>query len=152
MPHLSTYDDVKLYYEETGSGSPVVFVHEFAGDCASWEPQVRVLSRRHRCITYNARGFPPSDVPGEQSRYSQDRARDDVLLDVRWTLPPTRGASFLDELRWSESAQRRGQASFWSGWHVEERLIEPRCRSTSSPSRRRFCDFGLLADLPAATT
>lgn len=84
MPHLSTDDDVKLYYEETGSGSPVVFVHEFAGDCASWEPQVRVLSRRHRCITYNARGFPPSDVPGEQSRYSQDRARDDLraVLDA----------------------------------------------------------------------
>ena len=84
MPHLTTDDDLKLYYEDTGSGSPVVFVHEFAGDCRSWEPQVRVLSRRYRCITYNARGFPPSDVPGEQARYSQHRARDDVraVLDA----------------------------------------------------------------------
>lgn len=84
MPHLSTDDGVNLYYEETGTGSPVIFVHEFAGDLRSWEPQVRVLARRYRCITFNARGFPPSDVPSEQSRYSQDRARDDIrcVLDA----------------------------------------------------------------------
>ena len=35
MPHVETDDAVKLYYEEAGSGSPVVFVHEFAGDCRS---------------------------------------------------------------------------------------------------------------------
>lgn len=84
MPHLSTDDGVKLYYEDTGTGSPVIFVHEFAGDYRSWEPQVRALARRHRCITYNARGFPPSDVPGAQASYSQDRARDDIrcVLDA----------------------------------------------------------------------
>jgi pimeloyl-ACP methyl ester carboxylesterase len=78
MPHLATDDGVKLYYEETGSGSPVVFVHEFAGDSRSWEPQVRVLARRYRCITFNARGFPPSDVPNDAASYSQQRARDDI--------------------------------------------------------------------------
>jgi pimeloyl-ACP methyl ester carboxylesterase len=84
MPHLSTDDGVKLYYEETGSGIPIVFVHEFAGDHRSWEPQVRYFSRRYRCITYNARGYPPSDVPKEANRYSQDRARDDIraVLDA----------------------------------------------------------------------
>ena len=56
-------DGVKLYCEDTGSGYPIVFVHEFAGDTRSWEPQVRYFSRRYRCITYNARGYPPSDVP-----------------------------------------------------------------------------------------
>ncbi len=79
MPTIKTDDGVGLYYEETGTGLPVVFVHEFAGDCRSWEPQVRALSRRYRCITYNARGYPPSDVPDDGARYSQDRARDDVL-------------------------------------------------------------------------
>lgn len=84
MPHLTTDDGVKLYYEETGSGTPVVFVHEFAGDYRSWEPQVRFLSRRYRCITYNARGWPPSEVPDSLDRYTQDRARDDVrcVLDA----------------------------------------------------------------------
>ena len=79
MPTLTTDDGVRLAFEETGSGTPVVFVHEFAGDLRSWEPQVRHLSRRYRCITWNARGFPPSDVPDDTGAYSQDRARDDVL-------------------------------------------------------------------------
>ena len=79
MPTLTTDDGVRLAFEETGSGTPVVFVHEFAGDLRSWEPQVRHLSRRYRCITWNARGFPPSDVPDDTGAYSQNRARDDVL-------------------------------------------------------------------------
>jgi len=84
MPHLTTDDGIKLFYEETGAGIPIVFVHEFAGDHRSYEPQVRYFSRRYRCITYNARGFPPSDVPADGERYSQDRARDDIraVLDA----------------------------------------------------------------------
>jgi pimeloyl-ACP methyl ester carboxylesterase len=84
MPTLKTDDGVNLYYEETGSGVPIVFVHEFAGDYRTWEPQVRHFSRRYRCITYNARGYPPSDVPADVERYSQQRARDDIrsVLDA----------------------------------------------------------------------
>jgi pimeloyl-ACP methyl ester carboxylesterase len=84
MPHITTDDDVKLYYEETGSGLPVVFVHEFAGDYRSYETQMRYFGRRYRCIAYNARGYPPSDVPKDPARYSQDRARDDIraVLDA----------------------------------------------------------------------
>ncbi len=81
MPGVSyamTDDGVRLYAEETGSGVPIVFVHEFAGDYRSWEPQVRFLSRWFRCITFNARGYPPSDVPEDPARYSQARARDDI--------------------------------------------------------------------------
>ena len=84
MPTLKTDDGVNLYYEETGSGTPILFVHEFAGDCRSWEPQVRHFSRRYRCIAYNARGYPPSDVLSDPDRYSQQRERDDVrcVLDA----------------------------------------------------------------------
>ena len=84
MPTLNTDDGVRLYYEETGAGTPIVFVHEFGGDHRSWEPQVRYFSRRYRCITYNARGYPPSDVPESFERYSQERARDDIrcVLDA----------------------------------------------------------------------
>ena len=71
-------DGVRLYYEETGAGVPVIFVHEFAGDRRSWEAQVRSLSRWFRCITFNARGYPPSDVPDDEGHYSQARARDDI--------------------------------------------------------------------------
>jgi len=79
MPHVSTNDGIRLHVEETGEGPPVLFVHEFAGDHRSWEPQVRALSRRYRCIAYSARGYPPSDVPEEASAYSQDRAVDDAI-------------------------------------------------------------------------
>ncbi len=78
MPMLTADDGVKLHYEEAGSGTPVVFVHEFAGDGRSWEPQMRHFSRAYRCIAYNARGYPPSDVPEDVERYSQARARDDI--------------------------------------------------------------------------
>ena len=78
MPFLNTDDGVKLHYEEAGSGTPLVFVHEFAGDARSWEPQMRLFSRRYRVIAYDARGYAPSDVPEDLERYSQERARDDI--------------------------------------------------------------------------
>ena len=79
MGYVTTDDGVRLYWEETGSGSPVLLIHEFAGDHRSWEPQVRELSRRHRCVTYDARGYPPSDVPEDPERYSQQRAVADAV-------------------------------------------------------------------------
>ncbi len=78
MPHALTDDKVKLYYEETGAGTPVVFVHEYAGDYRSWETQMRHFGQRYHCITFNARGYPPSDVPKSPKSYSQHRAADDI--------------------------------------------------------------------------
>ena len=51
-----------------------MFIHEFSGDHRSWAPQVRAFSRRHRCVTYSARGYPPSDMPDDPDAYSQDRS------------------------------------------------------------------------------
>jgi pimeloyl-ACP methyl ester carboxylesterase len=79
MTHVTTDDGVRLHVEEAGAGPPILFVHEFAGDHRSWEPQLRAFSRRHRCITYAARGYPPSDVPPAPAAYSQDRAVADAL-------------------------------------------------------------------------
>jgi pimeloyl-ACP methyl ester carboxylesterase len=78
MAFITATDGTKLYVEEVGSGTPVIFVHEYAGDYRSWEAQLRFFSRRHRCVTYSQRGYPPSDVPSDPSRYSQEIARDDV--------------------------------------------------------------------------
>ena len=79
MPHISARDGVRLYYEEAGRGTPVVFVHEYAGDFRTWEPQMRYFARAHRCVTFSQRGYPPSDVPEDGARYSQDIFRDDVV-------------------------------------------------------------------------
>ena len=79
MPQITTRDGTRLFYEEAGQGTPVVFVHEYAGDFRTWEPQMRFFSRAHRCVTYSQRGYPPSDVPTDPARYGQDLARDDVV-------------------------------------------------------------------------
>lgn len=74
----TTPDGVRLHVESAGSGTPIVFVHEFGGDHRSWEPQLRFFARRHRCITFAARGYPPSDVPADVELYSQAIAADDI--------------------------------------------------------------------------
>ena len=79
MPKISAADGTRLYVEEIGTGTPVVFVHEYAGDYRSFEPQLRYLCRQYRCVSYSQRGYPPSDVPRDSARYSQDIARDDVI-------------------------------------------------------------------------
>ena len=79
MPHITARDGTRLYYEEAGSGSAIVFVHEYAGDWRSFEPQMRHFARLHRCVSYSQRGYPPSDVPDEAAKYSQDTFRDDVI-------------------------------------------------------------------------
>lgn len=76
--YVAASDGVKLYTEKTGAGDPIVFVHEFAGHHLSWESQVRYFSRRYCCVTYQARGWPPSDVPASADSYSQARAADDI--------------------------------------------------------------------------
>jgi pimeloyl-ACP methyl ester carboxylesterase len=83
MPYTSAADGVRLYYEEAGSGTPIVFVHEFSGDFRSWEAQMRHFSRRYRCIAFNARGYPPSDVPANVASYTQKKAVDDIAAIMR---------------------------------------------------------------------
>lgn len=82
MPYADA-NGIKLYYEEAGRGTPIVFVHEFADDLHSWEAQLRYFSRRYRCIAFNARGYAPSDVPKALSKYSQAIATDDIAAVMR---------------------------------------------------------------------
>ena len=90
MPYATARDSTRLYYEEAGTGSPILFLHEFAADYASWEPQMRYFSRRHRCIAYSARGYAPSEVASAEA-FTYEHFRDDALAaldaagsDHRW--------------------------------------------------------------------
>ena len=78
MPFIDS-QGVKLFYEETGSGDAIIWIHEFAADYRTWEGQVRRFSRDYRCVTYNARGYPPSDVPEDGAAYTYEHQRDDIL-------------------------------------------------------------------------
>jgi 3-oxoadipate enol-lactonase len=79
MPHAIASDNVRLYFEEAGSGTPMLFLHEFAADHTNWEPQMRYFSRGHRCIAYSARGYAPSDVPPSTEAYSHKHFYSDAL-------------------------------------------------------------------------
>jgi pimeloyl-ACP methyl ester carboxylesterase len=79
MPTIQTDDGVALHVESTGSGAPLLFIHEFAGDHRSWEPQVRFFAGSFRCVSYAARGYPPSGVPADPGAYSMQRAVADAI-------------------------------------------------------------------------
>jgi pimeloyl-ACP methyl ester carboxylesterase len=82
MP-IARVNGVDLYHEITGDGTPLVWSHEFGGDHRSWEPQVRYFSRRHRVVTYNHRGYPPSSVPKAAGDYSQTLLVEDLQQLLR---------------------------------------------------------------------
>jgi 3-oxoadipate enol-lactonase len=79
MPYATTPDNVKLHYEEAGSGTPILFIHEFASDWRGWEPQMREFGKRYRCITYSARGYTPSDVPDDPNVYTYKHVMRDAV-------------------------------------------------------------------------
>jgi pimeloyl-ACP methyl ester carboxylesterase len=82
MPYAQS-SGAKLYFEETGTGHPIILVHEFGADHREWEAQVRWFARQYRCITFNARGYPPSDVPEDDASYGQDHATDDIAAVLK---------------------------------------------------------------------
>ena len=79
IQRIVTADGVELHTESAGEGEPILFIHEFAGDHRTWEPQMRRFSRSHHCITYAARGYSPSEVPADPGAYSQQHAVDDAV-------------------------------------------------------------------------
>lgn len=82
MPFVQA-EGARLYYEEAGQGHPIVLVHEFASDLREWEPQMRFFSRDYRCIAFNARGYPPSDVPDDLALYGWEFAVADIAAVMR---------------------------------------------------------------------
>jgi pimeloyl-ACP methyl ester carboxylesterase len=124
MPYISADDGVKLYYEEAGNGTPILFVHEFLGEYRSWEAQMRYFSRRYRCIAYNARGYPPSGVPERVEDYSFEHQRagvravlDGLRIDKAHIVGLSMGAfaSFYFGMKWPERALSLTLAGIGSG-------------------------------------
>jgi proline iminopeptidase len=142
MPYATTKDGVRLYYEEAGSGTAIIFVHEFAADYRSWEPQMRHFARRHRCIAYSARGYTPSEVPAADEAYGYEHFRDDVIaiLDHLQIAKAhvvglsMGGYSALQVgLRYPERARSLTLAGTGSGserWYIDE--FRKTCRATAA--------------------
>src|SRR5262245_30054389 len=72
---------IELYYEDHGSGSPVVLIHGWPLSGASWEKQTAaLLAAGHRVITYDRRGFGRSSKPGVGYNYDTFASDLDKLL------------------------------------------------------------------------
>lgn len=131
MPYAPARDGTRLYYEEAGSGTPILFVHEFAADWRSWEPQMRHFSRSHRCITYSARGYAPSDVPPSADAYTHEHFRDDVV-------------AMLDHLKIEKAhivgLSMGGYSTLGVGIHYPQRALSLTLAGTGSGSESGFLD------------
>src|SRR3982075_684279 len=72
---------IELYYEDHGSGPPVVLIHGWPLSGASWEKQTAaLLAAGHRVITYDRRGFGRSSKPSVGYNYDTFAADLDVVL------------------------------------------------------------------------
>ena len=134
MPYVDA-SGAKLYFEESGHGYPIIFIHEFASDLRGWETQVRHFFRSYRCIAYNARGYPPSDVPEDASLYRWQFAVDDidaVMRDLKIERAHLVGlsmggyAALQFGVRLSEKSQRDScsQRGIWLSSLPARRLVE----------------------------
>jgi pimeloyl-ACP methyl ester carboxylesterase len=130
MPHITAGGGVRLYYEEAGQGTPILFVHELMGEVRSWEAQLRHFSRRYRCIAYNARGYPPSDVPENAEDYGFEHQRAGILavldglkLDKAHIVGLSMGAfaTFYFGMKWPGRALSLTLAGIGSGSMPEAR-------------------------------
>lgn len=155
MPQIMTRDGIRLYVEEAGQGTPVVFVHEYAGDYRTWEPQMRFFSRSHRCVTYSQRGYPPSDVPTDPSKYGQDIARDDVVavmdalkIDKAHVVGHSMGAltALLVGVKYPERCLSVTAAGCGYGSSPDEKIVE-QTREASRETAKMFetVDFATAA-------
>jgi len=131
MSFAVTRDNVRLHYEEVGSGTPLLFVHEFAGDWRAWEPQMRYFARRYRCITYSARGYTPSDVPPSPDSYGYEKFRDDIV-------------AMLDHLKIEKAhivgLSMGGYATLCAGIKYPQRALSLTLAGTGSGSERWLTD------------
>src|SRR3989442_10147685 len=73
MPYLKTDDRVRIYYEEHGSGTPLVLAYGIGGNAAMWDVNIPGLAARHRLVLWEPRGHARSDSPEDPARYSFQR-------------------------------------------------------------------------------
>ena len=157
MPYIETAD-AKLYVEEHGDGYPIIFAHELGSDLRQWEDQVRYFSRAYRCIAYNARGYPPSDVPEDPAAYGWERSIDDMAavmdglgIDRAHVVGLSMGAyaALQFGLRYPQRATAIVAAAAGSGSLPSDRhawLRETSILARAFAERRDACNSGILGE------
>jgi len=152
MPKIETRDGTRLHVEEAGSGPPIIFIHEYAADHRTWEPQMRQFARSHRCVTYSQRGYPPSEVPEDPDKYTQDVFRDDVVaimdvlkLDKAHVVGHSMGASTALHvgIRYAKRCISVTAAGCGYGSSADPRIVEE-SRAASRENGKMFAESTML--------
>jgi pimeloyl-ACP methyl ester carboxylesterase len=100
--------DIEIYYEDHGSGRPIVLIHGYPLDGQSWERQLpALLTAGHRVITYDRRGFGRSSRPTTGYDYDTFASDLHVLMTAHRARPPRRHPDRLLDGHW------RGRALPW---------------------------------------
>jgi pimeloyl-ACP methyl ester carboxylesterase len=86
VPLAKAPDGARIYYEEHGSGTPLVLAYGIGGNADMWDVNRDALAARHRLVLWEPRGHARSDSPEDPARYSFQR----------WTLDL---AAVLDRLK-----------------------------------------------------
>jgi pimeloyl-ACP methyl ester carboxylesterase len=82
MPYIDR-DGVKIYYEDHGSGTPILLSHGYSATSRMWQGQVAALKDKYRIITWDMRGHGESDSPADQSQYSEAATVDDMAAILK---------------------------------------------------------------------
>jgi 2-succinyl-6-hydroxy-2,4-cyclohexadiene-1-carboxylate synthase len=77
MPHKNV-NGINIYYEETGEGEAVVFLHGYTGSGGDWANQIPVVSKKFRAITVDNRGHGKSEAPTKEDDYAIAISSEDV--------------------------------------------------------------------------
>ncbi|MCK9520988.1 MAG: alpha/beta hydrolase [Dehalococcoidia bacterium] len=77
-------EGVNIYYEDTGTGDPVLLSHGYSATAQMWRGQVPALSANYRVVTWDMRGHGQTDSPADPSAYSEAATVDDMaaVLDA----------------------------------------------------------------------
>lgn len=105
MPFITTNDGVRLYYEESGQGKPILLIGGWMMSTPWWQKQIPALSEKYRAIAADMRGFGQSDKPAKGHRIAR-HARDvyDIIEGlglegvtvVGWSMGAATVMSYLD--------------------------------------------------------
>lgn len=82
MSWTKNTEGLEIYYEVTGSGSPIVFQSGYMGIHDIWKYQVEALKETHQCITHDNRGYGLSSKPEYSSYYTMEKNAEDLKAVV----------------------------------------------------------------------
>lgn len=152
MPILER-ENVRLYYEDSGSGIPILLTHGFGASTGMWRGQVEAFQDRYRLIPWDMRGHGRTDCPEGLNYYSQSLTDGDMLallnhLEIEQAVIAGHSLGGFMSLSFNVAHPERVRALVLQGCGPGYRRDEPRAAWNERAERRaRTLEEGGLAAL-----